>query len=103
MKSKNFNYKGATILVLQQDDWLDFLMQIKTTRLFHCTTIKGKIEDVTEEDAIDIWNRYYKKISKLDDAWKAKLKKHSRGRKHWQKKKKTTTESSEPVIRVIQP
>lgn len=101
MKKKEFLIKGATIMVLQQGDWLDFLMQIKSTRFFHCTTIKGKIEDVTEEDAIDIWNRYYKKISKLDAKWRATLKKASKMRKPRRKGIVNSSEITEPLIRVI--
>jgi hypothetical protein len=101
MKKKEFLIKGATILVYQEGDWLDFLMQIKSTRLYQCTTIKGKIEDVTEEDAIDIWNRYYKKISKLDAKWRATLKKASKMRKPRRKRNVNSSEITEPLIRVI--
>lgn len=103
MKKKEFKVNGATILVLQEGDRLEFSMQIKSLRLFQCTTYKGKIEDVTEENAIDIWNRYHKKVGKLDDAWIAKLKKHSKRRKPWKKRKEGSSESSEPIIREIRP
>ena len=103
MKCKKYYFKGATILVLQADDWLDFSMLIKSTRYFHCTTYRGKIEDVTEEDAINIWKRYHKKVGKLEDAWIEKLKKHCKRRKPWRKGKKGSYESSEPIIREIRP
>jgi hypothetical protein len=103
MKQKEFKVNGATILVLQTDGWLDFSMLIKSTRYFHCITYRGKIEDVTEEDAIDIWNRYHKKVGKLEDAWIAELKRHSKRQKPWRKRKKGRSESSEPIIREIRP
>ena len=103
MKKKEFTVNGATILVLQADDWLDFSMQIKSLRFFHCTAYKGKIEDVTEEDAIDIWNRYHVEIKQKDDAWRKKMKKLSKRRKPWRKWKKGSSESSEPIIREIRP
>lgn len=101
MKKKEFTVNGATILVLQVNGRLDFSMQIKSLRFFHCTTYKGEIEDVSEEDAIEIWNRYYKKISKLDAKWRAKLKKPSKLDKPRRKRNVNSSESSEPLIRVI--
>jgi hypothetical protein len=103
VKKKEFTVNGATIMVLQVDDWLDFSMQIKSLRFFHCNTYKGKIEDITEEDAIETWNRYHEKVGKLDDAWIAELKKNSRRRKPWKKRKKSSSDSSEPLIREIRP
>lgn len=101
MKKKEFKVNGATILVLQEGDRLEFSMQIKSLRLFQCTTYKGKIEDVTEEDAIDIWNRYHVEIRQKDDAWRKKMKKLSKRRKPWRKRKEDSSESSVPIIREI--
>lgn len=100
MKKKEFTVNGATILVLQVDDWLNFSMQIKSLRFFHCATFKGKIDDVTEDDAIEIWNRYHTEITQKDEAWIAKLFKR---RKTWQKRNKSSSDSSKPLIREIRP
>ena len=59
MKSKKFNYKGATILVLQEGEMVEFYMNYKTCEYFFCDGYKAKIEDITECDAISIWNQYF--------------------------------------------
>ena len=98
MKTKEFIVNGATIYALQNGDSVDCFMSIKTSRCFHCVTLEAKIEDITEEDAKNIWNRYYQRIKKQDDAWRAKLKGHSKSRKP---KRKKSDNDSEQVIRVI--
>ena len=103
MKRKEFIVNGATILVLQVDRWLVFSMQLKSQRLFHCTTYKGKIGDVTEEDAIEIWNQYHVEINQKDEAWRERMKKRSKRRKSWRKRKESSSENSEQLIREIRP
>lgn len=101
MKTKEFIVNGATIYALQIGDSVAFHMSIKTCRCFHCVTLKAKIEDMNEQDARNIWNRYYRKIKKQDDAWRAELKKHSKSRKPRWKRKKSDSDGTEPVIREI--
>lgn len=101
MKHKKFEVMGATVLVLQKGDSVAFYMSIKTCRFFHCVTLKAKIEDITEEDAKNIWKRYYQIIKKQDDAWRAKLKKRSKSRKPRWKRKMSDSDGSEPVLREI--
>ena len=101
MKRKEFVVNGATLYTLQIGDSVAFYMSIKTCRCFHCITLKAKIEDITEQDAKNIWNRYYRKIKKQDDAWRAELKKRSKSRKPRWKRKKFDSDGSEPVIREI--
>ena len=103
MKKKEFTVNGATIQVLQVGDSLDFSMQLKSPRLFHCTTYKGKIDDVTEEDAIDIWNRYHLEVIQKDIAWREKMEIRSKRRKSWRKRKESSSENSEQLIREIRP
>lgn len=100
---KEFTVNGATILVLQMDRWLVISMQLKSQRLFHCNTYKGKIGDVTEEDAIEIWNQYHVEINQKDEAWRERMKKRSKRRKSWRKRKESSSESSEQLIREIRP
>jgi hypothetical protein len=100
MKTKEFIVNGATIYALQIGDLVDFCMSIKTCRCFHCVTLKARIEDITEQDAKNVWNRYYHTIKKQDDAWGRKMKQYSKSRKSW-KRKKSDSDDSEPVIRVI--
>lgn len=59
MKCKNFNFKGATILVLQEGEMVEFYMNYKTSDYFFCVGYKAKIEDITKCDAISIWNQYF--------------------------------------------
>ena len=59
MKSKKFSYKGASILVLQEGEMVEFYMNYKTSDYFFCVGYKAKIEDITECDAISIWNQYF--------------------------------------------
>ena len=101
MRNKEFVVNGATIYALQIGDTVDFYMSIKTCRCFHCVSLKAKIEGITEQDARNIWNRYYHKIKKQDDAWRAKLKKRSKSRRPRWKRKKFDSDGSEPVIREI--
>ena len=103
MKTKKFIVNGATIYALQVDDTVDFYMSIKSCRCFHCVTLKARIEDITEQDARNIWNRYYHKIKKQDDAHIAQLKKHSRCWKPRWKRKKSDSDGSEPVLREFRP
>ncbi len=58
MKCKKFNFKGASILVLQEGEMVEFYMNYKTSDYFFCVGYKAKIEDITECDAISIWNQY---------------------------------------------
>ena len=59
MKVKKFEFKGATILVLQEGEMVEFYMNYKTSDYFFCVGYKAKIEDITECDAISIWNQYF--------------------------------------------
>ena len=59
MKVKKFEFKGATILVLQEGEMVEFYMNYKTSNYFFCVGYKAKIEDITECDAISIWNQYF--------------------------------------------
>ena len=59
MKVKKFEFKGATILVLQVGEMVEFYMNYKTSDYFFCVGYKAKIEDITECDAISIWNQYF--------------------------------------------
>ncbi len=59
MKSKKFNFKGASILVLQEGELVMFYMNYKTSDYFFCVGYKAKIEDITERDAIGIWDQYF--------------------------------------------
>ena len=59
MKSKKFIFKGASILVLQEGEMVEFYMNYKTSDYFFCVGYKAKIEDITECDAISIWNQYF--------------------------------------------
>ena len=59
MNCKYFNYKGASILVLQKGEMVEFYMNYKTSDYFFCVGYKAKIEDITECDAISIWNQYF--------------------------------------------
>ena len=59
MKSKKFSYKGASILVLQEGDMVMFYMNYKTSDYIFCVGYKAKIDDITECDAISIWNQYF--------------------------------------------
>jgi hypothetical protein len=59
MKCKKFNFKGASILVLQEGEMVEFYMNYKTSDYFFCVGYKAKIEDITECDAISIWNQYF--------------------------------------------
>lgn len=59
MKSKKFSYKGASILVLQEGEMVEFYMNYKTRDYIFCVGYKAKIEDITECDAISIWNQYF--------------------------------------------
>ena len=59
MKSKKFVFKGATILVLQEGEMVEFYMNYKTSDYFFCVGYNAKIEDITECDAISIWNQYF--------------------------------------------
>ena len=59
MKCKKFDFKGATILVLQEGEMVEFYMNYKTSNYFFCVGYKAKIEDITECDAISIWNQYF--------------------------------------------
>lgn len=59
MKCKNFFIKGATILVLQEGEMVEFYMNYKTSDYFFCVGYKAMIEDITECDAISIWNQYF--------------------------------------------
>ena len=59
MKIKKFNFKGASILVLQDGEMVRFYMNYKTSDYFFCVGYKAKIEDITECDAISIWNQYF--------------------------------------------
>jgi hypothetical protein len=102
MKTKKFIVNGATIYALQDSDSVEFIMSINTCRCFHCVTLKAKIEDITEQDAKNIWSRYYHKIKKKSDAWRAELKKLPKSRKSRWKRKRTDIDDSEPVIREIQ-
>ena len=59
MTSKKYNFKGASILVLQEGEMVEFYMNYKTSDYFFCVGYKAKIEDITECDAISIWNQYF--------------------------------------------
>lgn len=59
MKIKKFNFKGASILVLQEGEMVEFYMNYKTSDYFFCVGYKAKIEDITECDAISIWDQYF--------------------------------------------
>ena len=59
MKSKKFIFKGASILVLQEGEMVEFYMNYKTSDYFFCVGYKAKIEDITECDAISIWDQYF--------------------------------------------
>lgn len=59
MKVKKFEFEGATILVLQEGEMVEFYMNYKTSDYFFCVGYKAKIEDITECDAISIWNQYF--------------------------------------------
>jgi len=59
MKCKNFFIKGASILVLQEGEMVEFYMNYKTSDYFFCVGYKAKIEDITECDAISIWEQYF--------------------------------------------
>ena len=59
MKSKKFIFKGASILVLQECEMVEFYMNYKTSDYFFCVGYKAKIEDITECDAISIWDQYF--------------------------------------------
>ena len=59
MNSKEAVIQGATILVLQDGEKVKFYMNYKTSDYFFCVGYKAKIEDITECDAISIWNQYF--------------------------------------------
>lgn len=68
MKSKKFNFKGASILVLQDGEMVRFYMNYKTSDYFFCVCYKAKIEDITECDAIGIWDQYFDSTVKDENA-----------------------------------
>ena len=59
MVFKKFIIKGASMLVLQEGEMVEFYMNYKTSDYFFCVGYKAKIEDITEGDAISIWNQYF--------------------------------------------
>ena len=67
MKVRKFEFKGASILVLQEGEMVEFYMNYKTSDYFFCVGYKAKIEDITECDAISIWNQYSDKTSEYDN------------------------------------
>ena len=68
MKSKKFNFKGASILVLQEGEFVEFYMNYKTSDYFFCVGYKAKIEDITERDAFSIWDQYFDCIVEDENA-----------------------------------
>lgn len=68
MKSKKFNIKGASILVLQEGELVMFYMNYKTGDYFFCVGYKAKIEDITERDAFSIWDQYFDCIVEDENA-----------------------------------
>lgn len=59
MNCKYFNYKGASILVLQKGEMVEFYMNYMTSDYFFCVSYKANIEDISESDAIDIFGQYF--------------------------------------------
>jgi len=45
--------------VLQEGEMVEFYMNYKTSDYFFCVGYKAKIEDITECDAISIWEQYF--------------------------------------------
>lgn len=45
--------------MLQEGEMVEFYMNYKTSDYFFCVGYKAKIEDITECDAISIWNQYF--------------------------------------------
>ena len=68
MNSKEVVIQGATILVLQDGEKVKFYMNYKTSDYFFCVSYKAKIEDITECDAIGIWDQYFDSTVKDENA-----------------------------------
>ena len=45
--------------MLQEGEMVEFYMNYKTSDYFFCVGYKAKIEDITECDAISIWEQYF--------------------------------------------
>lgn len=93
MKSKSFSFKGATILVLQDGEMVEFYMNHVTSNYYFCTDYKAKLEDITERDAIRIWNQYSDRTVEDDNAlishYLAKMEARVKQQKTRKKRKKT--------------
>ena len=95
MKTKKFIFKGTSILVLQEGEMVEFYMNYKTRDYIFCVGYKAKIEDITECDAISIWNQYFDIVVEEENAFisycQAVMKSMEKQLKSRKKRKKTNS------------
>ena len=68
MNSKQVVIQGATILVIQVGERVEFYMNFKTNDYFFCIGYKAKIEDLDEYDFLDIWKQYFDEVIGMENA-----------------------------------
>jgi hypothetical protein len=57
-----YNFKGADILALQNEENIVIFMNYKTSDFIFCCGFKGKLSDIDEDFLYSIWNEYFDEV-----------------------------------------